>query len=435
MSTQTNPSQYPEQPSNVTPQDFRPQDFVPDSGPNTGYPNGPDAGYVPPRFTRPHGERPHGERLQSDRQHDRQSGERSIPEFLQRPRGEPAPEAKPARPRPPLDTVVPVLDDQAVAAEAPGLSPYELDELEREITRAHAHPRRSLSPEFMPAPPLRPKGKVAGGRMTGLTLRLILVAAIAVFFILLMLGKTPMPDSWKSAAAEPWRRLAALIRSEPAPSAASVPLIKTQAAKPTPKLVVEGADAGNNDEIALGVRMTGPVEGVMATVTGLVPGTKLSRGQPWGNNEWLVPAHELAETKLRPPADFSGTMQYTVSLRTSDNKIADRQTLRLQWSQTQKPQRHLEQDEITTMITRGQAMLESGDIASARLLLQRAAESGDQNAAMAMAATYDPAVMNELGVRGVEADVQKARYWYQKASEYGSKEAPKRLESLASQSR
>ena len=62
-------------------------------------------------------------------------------------------------------------------------------------------------------------------------------------------------------------------------------------------------------------------------------------------------------------------------------------------------------------------------------------ESGDQNAAMAMAATYDPAVMNELGVRGVEADVQKARYWYQKASEYGSKEAPKRLESLASQSR
>jgi hypothetical protein len=430
MSTQTNPSQYPEQPSNYTP-----QDFVPEAGENTGRQNAPDTNYVPPRFTRPHNERLQGDR--QERQHNRQPGERSIPEFLQRQRREP--EAKPVRPRPPLDTVVPVLDDQAIAAEAPGLSPYELDELEREITRAQAHPRRSLSPELMPAPPLRPKSKVAGGRMTGLSLRLILVASIAVFFILLMLGKVPMPDSWKSAAAEPWRRLAALIRSEAAPPAANVPLIKTEAAnlssKPSPKLVVEGADAGSNDEIALGVKMTGPVEGVMATVTGLVPGTKLSRGQPWGKDEWLVPAHELAETKLRPPADFSGTMQYTVSLRTSDNKIADRQTLRLQWSQAQKPQRHLEQDEITTMVTRGQTMLESGDIASARLLLQRAAESGDQNAAMAMAATYDPAVMNELGVRGVEADVQKARYWYQKASEYGSKEAPKRLESLASQSR
>jgi hypothetical protein len=368
--------------------------------------------------------------------------ERPIPEFLHRRRIEPAQEAPPARPRPPFDTVVPVLDDHAVAAEAPGLSPYELDELEREITRAQAHPRRSLAPEFMPAPPLRRKGKVAGARMTGLTLRLVLVAAIAVFLILLMLGKLPMPDSWKSAAAEPWRRLAALVRSEPSPPAAGLPLIQAETANlpsksssPSPKLVVEGADAGSNDEIALGVKMTGPVEGVTAVVSGLVPGTKLSRGQPWGDNVWLMPAHELADAKLRPPANFSGTMQYTVSLRTSDNKITDRQTLRLQWSQAQKPKRHLEQDEVTTMVTRGQNMLESGDIAGARLLLQRAAESGDQNAAMAMAASYDPAVMNELGVRGVEADVQKARYWYQKASEYGSKEAPKRLESLASQSR
>jgi hypothetical protein len=218
MSTQTNPSQYPEQPSNYTP-----QDFVPEAGENTGPQNAPDTNYVPPRFTRPHNERLQGDR--QERQHNRQPGERPIPEFLQRQRREP--EAKPVRPRPPLDTVVPVLDDQAIAAEAPGLSPYELDELEREITRAQAHPRRSLSPELMPAPPLRPKSKVAGGRMTGLSLRLILVASIAVFFILLMLGKVPMPDSWKSAAAEPWRRLAALIRSEAAPPAANVPLIKT----------------------------------------------------------------------------------------------------------------------------------------------------------------------------------------------------------------
>ncbi len=411
MSTQTNPPQYPEQ---------QPSNYVPDTGD------------VPQRFTRPH-DRPFGERHLNERP----VGERAIPEFLQRRQAEQAQAAPSSRPRPPLDTVVPVLDDQAVAAEAPGLSPYELDELEREITRAQAHPRRSLAPEFMPPPPLRTKNKVAGGRMGGLVLRLGFVAAIAVFFILLMLGKLPVPDSWRSAAAEPWRRLVALVRSAPAvPAPASVPLIAAEPVKPTPKLVVEGADAGSNDEIALGVKMTGPIEGVTAIVTGLVPGTKLSRGHPWSDNEWLVPANELADTKLRPPANFSGTMQYTVSLRTSDNKIADRQTLRLQWSQAQqKPQRSLEPDEIATMITRGHALLENGDIAGARLLLQRAAESGDQNAAMSIAATYDPAVMNELGVRGVEADVQKARYWYQKASEYGSKEAPKRLESLASQSR
>ncbi len=358
--------------------------------------------------------------------------EQPIPEFLQRRAAEQVSPAPPPRPRVPRDTVVPVLDDQPLTEEAPGLSPYELDELEREITRAQFRPRRSLSPEFMPPPPLRPKANVTGGGMTGLILRLGLVAAVAVFLVLLFLGKLPLPASWKSAAAEPLRRLAALVR----PDAPPAPAPRPQAA--LPKLVVEGADAGNSDEIGLGVKMTGPIEGVIAIVSGFIPGTKLSRGQPWGENEWFVPASELPLTKLRPPANFSGTMQYTVSLKTPDAKIADRQTLRLQWSQAQSPQpqrRSLDPDEIAMMMARGQALLESGDIAGARLLLQRAAEGGDQTAAMALAAIFDPVVMNNLGVRGVEADLQKARYWYQKASEYGSKEAPKRLESLASQSR
>src|SRR5581483_9492941 len=159
-----------------------------------------------------------------------------------------------------------------------------------------------------------------------------------------------------------------------------------------------GADAGNSDEIGLGVKISGRIEGVMAIVTGLVSGTKLTRGQPWGENEWIVPASELAETKLRPPANFSGTMQYTVALKMPDTKIADRQTLRLQWSQAQSsaPQRKLEPDEIATMLRRGETLFENGDIAGARLLLQLAAEGGSEEAAMAMAATYDPGVMKNL---------------------------------------
>jgi hypothetical protein len=361
-----------------------------------------------------------------------------IPEFLQRRAAEQAQQlnvqAPPRqRPRPPRETIVPVLDDHALGAEeAPGLSPFELNELEREITRAQTRPRRSLAPEMMPPPPLRPKAKVASEPMTGLFLRLGLVAFAVIFGLMLFLGKIPLPASWKTAASEPLKRLAALTRSAPAPIPAPLP----QAA--LPKLIVEGADAGNNDEIGLGVKMSGRIEGVMAIVSGLVAGTKLSRGQPWGENEWFIPAAELSQTKLRPPAGFSGTMQYTVALKMPDAKIADRQTLRLQWSQTQNREsklRELEPEEIATMLTRGQTMLENGDIAGARLLLQRAAEAGDQTAAMALAASFDPVVMKDLGVRGVEADVEKARYWYGKASQFGSKEAPKRLESLASQSR
>src|SRR5690242_3509062 len=287
-----------------------------------------------------------------------------IPDFLQRRADELA-----GRPRPPHDTVVPVLDDQPAAEEAPGLSPYELDELEREISRAQAQTRspRSLSPEFMPPPPLRPKAKVVGDGMAGLVLRLGLVTGLILFAVMLLLGKIPLPASWKSAAAAPWQLLASLVRSEPAaPAPAHAPLpAKLPPAAPQavlPKLVVEGADAGNNDEIGLGVKVSGRIEGVMAVVSGLVPGTKLSRGQPWNDNEWFVPASELVDTKLRPPADFSGTMQYTVALRMPDAKIADRQTLRLQWSSPKRePQRKLDSEEIATMLKRGEALFENGD--------------------------------------------------------------------------
>jgi len=393
MSTQANPPHYPNDPQ------FNPQ---PQSG---------EAAYS--RSHRPAAGQP-------------------IPEFLQRHHQEQAP----PRPRVPRDTVVPVLNDETMMEESPGLSPVELEELERQIASVQPQPqprlRRSLSPDFVPPPPLRPKAKIGNGGMGGLMIRLGLVAAVIVFAALLLTGKIPLPAGWKSAAAAPWQHFASLVRSaptvpapQPAPQPASLP-----------KLVVEGADAGNSDEIGLGVKIAGRVEGVTALVSGLAPGSKLTRGQPSGIAEWIVPAAELAETKLHPPADFSGVMQYTVALRMPDSKIADRQTLRLQWSQLDRePKRKLQSDEIATMVSRGQTLFENGDIAGARLLLQRAAEAGDQTAAMAMAATYDPGVMQNLGVRGVEADVEKARYWYRKASEYGSREAPKRLESLASQSR
>jgi TPR repeat protein len=87
------------------------------------------------------------------------------------------------------------------------------------------------------------------------------------------------------------------------------------------------------------------------------------------------------------------------------------------------------------MLARGEALLVEGDIASARLLLQRAADAQDARAAFTLAATYDPIELKRLGVYGAAPDVTKARDWYEKARQYGSREAPKRLELLASQFR
>ena len=54
-----------------------------------------------------------------------------------------------------------------------------------------------------------------------------------------------------------------------------------------------------------------------------------------------------------------------------------------------------------------------------------------QKAALALAGTFDPIVLHEIGVYGiVGADISSARSWLEKAKELGSEVAPRRLELL-----
>ena len=93
--------------------------------------------------------------------------------------------------------------------------------------------------------------------------------------------------------------------------------------------------------------------------------------------------------------------------------------------------RALDRDELAGLIKRGQALLAEGDIASARLLLRRAAEAGDANAALMLASSYDRAELTRLKVIGVAPDHAQAKLWYTKAVEHGSVEAVRRLQQLA----
>ena len=327
------------------------------------------------------------------------------------------------------------------AERAPGLSPYELDRLEREIAVEQRRARRPLEPEFMPPPPprLRTK-KAAGDSFAPLVLRLVAVAVVAALLALVFVGKLSLPASWRESAIEPLKRVVALVigRTEPSAGANNVP------ASDTPKLVVEGADAGSRDEIGLGVKLKGAAEGALVFVSGLAAGTVLSTGHAWGETGWIIQAADIDKAVLRPPRGFTGMMQYTLTLRLADGRSADRQTLRLQWDQTASggapgretsAPRQLAAEEIATLLKRGEELFKTGDLAGARLLLQRAAEAHDPVGALALATTYDPNVLDELGVRGVAGDAAMARAWYEKAREYGSREAPRRLELLASQGR
>src|SRR5206468_10070136 len=92
----------------------------------------------------------------------------------------------------------------------------------------------------------------------------------------------------------------------------------------------------------------------------------------------------------------------------------------------------LDPNEIASSLRRADDLIASGDLAAARLVLRRAANARDARAAMALAGTYDPVILEKLGVHGFVPDVAMARVWYEKAKKFGSAEAPQRLELLAS---
>jgi hypothetical protein len=92
------------------------------------------------------------------------------------------------------------------------------------------------------------------------------------------------------------------------------------------------------------------------------------------------------------------------------------------------PVRLLDKEEVATLLERAQRLMAVSDIASARLLLERAADARDASAAFALASTYDPAVLGRAS--SVAPDVAMARHWYEKARNYGSPDAQRRLDRL-----
>jgi hypothetical protein len=91
------------------------------------------------------------------------------------------------------------------------------------------------------------------------------------------------------------------------------------------------------------------------------------------------------------------------------------------------PVRKLDADELAALLKRAKGLIAIGDIAPARLLLQRAADAQEAGAALLLAQTYDPAVLGTQDMRSITPDPALARDWYQIAARLGSLDAKQRL--------
>jgi hypothetical protein len=96
------------------------------------------------------------------------------------------------------------------------------------------------------------------------------------------------------------------------------------------------------------------------------------------------------------------------------------------------PAKRLGEAEATAILDKGHALLESGNLASARMLFKALARQGDARGAFAMGQSYDPEFLKTVIVVGLTPDIQAARQWYGIAAELGSKDAGRRLGGLSS---
>jgi hypothetical protein len=86
--------------------------------------------------------------------------------------------------------------------------------------------------------------------------------------------------------------------------------------------------------------------------------------------------------------------------------------------------------ELTRLVARASLLLAQGNIGAARIVLERAAETGSAQALFALAETYDPISLSAWGTLGTQGDVAKAQELYAKALAGGVQEAKERLNAL-----
>jgi hypothetical protein len=238
-------------------------------------------------------------------------------------------------------------------------------------------------------------------------------------------------------------------------------------------LVVRNVSGFVNEPLQLGVSVDSPDPGATVTVKGLPSNARLTAGVATSLGEWQLSAEEISSARIIPPGDFVGEMNVSAELHSADGAALVTSFTQLMWkpappnnppppptgtasiAPTQQPVQpaspppaaveakppaptpsatahQLTANEIAAMVRRAEEILAFGDVKEARLLLIRAAEAHDARAALMLAKTFDPTVARHLTASETGPYLAQARSWYQKAREWGSPDAQRQLDALAS---
>jgi hypothetical protein len=333
--------------------------------------------------------------------------------------------------------------------------------------------RRQLEPDLVELPSF-PQSRRSIGIVTKYAMAVAGAALVALIYaVAFPTSQAPVEDSALSPQTT-WQRL----RSSLFP--ASPP-------KLAPTLIVRNNSGYINEPLELGVSVDAPAPGMTVMIKSMPAGVRLTAGRRVGANEWRVPAQDISHTAIIPPTDFVGEMNLSAELYTTDGATLVTTFVRLTWASLQsdspavvvatrtaatplapvaaappaavaatppqpqamappsqaaaaadtpqaraEPIQELSPNEVAALVRRAQELLASGDLPAARMLLRRAADAQSARAAILLAKTFDPTTLRQLSTADPGPDLAQARNWYQKAKEWGSPEAQRQLDALAS---
>jgi hypothetical protein len=259
--------------------------------------------------------------------------------------------------------------------------------------------------------------------------------------------------------------LAAVVAWSPAERAMAQPTESPRIVAPATIL----AEPASQAAISIQVGPPGRIpNNTFVRLRGLPASVSLTEGYAIAPGSWAVPLVGLGSLKAIVPAGVSGRTEITIHLVGVDGAtLAETKTAlvigpaamiapterptaerppqqRASAAAIQEPPPKSERpsqqarpptlapdqkERAERMIANGDRHLEQGNVGAARMFFQRAAEAGLAAGAIKMAATYDPAELDRLGVKvqGAIPDRAEARKWYERARALGAPEADERL--------
>jgi hypothetical protein len=189
-----------------------------------------------------------------------------------------------------------------------------------------------------------------------------------------------------------------------------------------PEEIVAKAGEDVSFAIAIDTAEALPERSVIA-IRDLPEGAAFSEGRPYGAKEWNLRPDEIAGLTLRLPNTDTGTADFRIELVAADGRVLAQAATRLEIApapDTGLMMRSDEADRIEELMSYGHKMMAVGYFAGARAYFMRAAESGSGDAALALGATYDPAVITVIGAQGIKPDFMAAKSWYDRAATLGA---------------